>query len=451
MCSVKSMELGTDPNGWRINCCSFQQDAIITFGIYQYVSLYMPSDQNDPNGSRLTTIGRRRMPDGQWKFLSFKDYYQTKDDGHNIISMGISGDGIIHMAWDMHGDGIHYRQSKHGLALSEDEDNWCISSFGKVLDSLDGDGKKYVFDEITYPRFLTLPSGDMLLEFRIGRCGLGDEYIYRFSSTTHIWYEVSTPVIQGVGNNAYIHGFDYSIDKKLHISWTYRDFVEDRTEQTDNKVTSQAGPNGPENNHDLHYVYSPDEGYTWYNGEHERLALPINMNSPSLAVSIPKFSGIMNQEGQCVDRNGGVHVLGRESGYYYHYYRNPIDGLWQRRKINNYVGRLFGAKGKIFCQDSNPNIIYGLIPLNAEKFVIVRSQIQDKKNLTYNQSDFDWKVLHTFEGLDGEPVYDRYRKDNTVSILQRVGNLGVDDSANPFYDNKGLRKVILIDVNFTPI
>lgn len=230
MCSVKSMELGTDPNGWRINCCSFQQDAIITFGIYQYVSLYMPSDQNDPNGSRLTTIGRRQMPDGQWKFLSFKDYYQTKDDGHNIISMGISGDGIIHMAWDMHGDGIHYRQSKHGLALSEDEDNRCISSFGKVLDSLDGDGKKYVFDEITYPRFLTLPSGDMLLEFRIGRCGLGDEYIYRFSSTTHIWYEVSTPVIQGVGNNAYIHGFDYSIDKKLHISWTYRDFVEDRTE-----------------------------------------------------------------------------------------------------------------------------------------------------------------------------------------------------------------------------
>lgn len=450
MSIVNNIELGIDPNGWRINCCSFQQDAILTFGRYQYVSLYVPSYKDDPSSSRMTTIGRRKLPDGQWKFLTFRDYYQIKNDGHNIISMGISGDGIIHMAWDMHGDGIHYRQSRERLALSETEEDWCISSFGKVLDSLQGHGKEYVFHEITYPRFLTLPCGDILLEFRVGRSGLGDEYLYRFSSKTHTWYEVVTPLIQGVGNNAYIHGLDYGTDKKLHMSWTYRDFIEDRVGVND-RETSQAGPNGPENNHDLHYVYSPDEGCTWYNGKHEKLNLPINVSSPTLAIKIPKHSGIMNQEGQCVDGNGGFHVLGRENGYYFHYYLNPINGQWLRRKINNYIGKLFGARGKIVCHNSNPNAIHALIPLYGEKFVILRSQVQDEKNLIYSGSNIDWKILQTFEGLDGEPLYDRYRKDNIISILQRVGILGLNHSANPFYEKNGIRKIVLIDLNLSTI
>lgn len=51
MSIVNNIELGIDPNGWRINCCSFQQDAILTFGRYQYVSLYVPSYKDDPSSS----------------------------------------------------------------------------------------------------------------------------------------------------------------------------------------------------------------------------------------------------------------------------------------------------------------------------------------------------------------------------------------------------------------
>ena len=89
--------------------------------------------------------------------------------------------------------------------------------------------------------------------------------------------------------------------------------------------------------------------------------------------------------------------------------------------------------------------------MDGEKFVILRSQVQDEKNLIYSGSNIDWKILQTFEGLDGEPLYDRYRKDNIISILQRVGILGLNHSANPFYEKNGIRKIVLIDLNLSTI
>ncbi|EGV61793.1 hypothetical protein PSN45_000478 [Yamadazyma tenuis] len=416
MSSLQIQPLQLDPNGFRINCCSFQQDALITAGQYQYVALYVPQPRGggggDPTGPRVTCIGRKPVNGADWEFIYFDDYIQTKDDGHNVISMGISGDGIIHLAWDMHGDEIHYRCSVAGLAparVTTTETAWTVDSFSSVMNYLPSDTTNFTFSEITYPRFQTVDNGDVLLEFRDGRSGLGDCCIYRFCSQSHKWNTVASPYIHGVQNNAYLHGFDYR-NGILHVTWTYRDFVEDRVEEATHHTTAQAGPNGPENNHDLHYMYSPDNGISWYNTTGQKLSVPVDVTQDTLAVLIPKYSGIMNQEGQCVDPTGAVHVLGREYGRYYHYYKMASSTKWHKRKINNLEAKVFGARGKlVYLNDT----LYGLLPLENHQFVVLGS----KKVQGEYDSNETWAVVSQMSNLDGEPLYDRYSE--RLSFLQR--------------------------------
>jgi hypothetical protein len=49
-------------------------------------------------------LGRRKIAPSvaDWEYLTLEDYTQKTMDGHNMISMGISGDGKIHLSFDHH-------------------------------------------------------------------------------------------------------------------------------------------------------------------------------------------------------------------------------------------------------------------------------------------------------------------------------------------------------------
>ena len=55
------------------------------------------------------------------------------------------------------------------------------------LESLD---TSVYFVNVTYPRFLVIPEvaqikgGDLLMEFRVGRSGLGDDWLYQYIPNT---------------------------------------------------------------------------------------------------------------------------------------------------------------------------------------------------------------------------------------------------------------------------
>lgn len=86
----------------RLITNSFQQDAIVSFKDYQYVATYTASEYGGTINH--VTVGRRTIsPTGDWEFLTLTDYNQTTDDGHNVVSIGIStGDGRIHLSFDHH-------------------------------------------------------------------------------------------------------------------------------------------------------------------------------------------------------------------------------------------------------------------------------------------------------------------------------------------------------------
>ena len=124
------------------------------------------------------------------------------------------------------------------------------------------------------------------------------------------------------------------IPPSIHLTWTYRSYVPVTLEDS----RQQAGPNGPENNHDLYYAWSPFEvdvgdsmggpGKRWFDGRGELVGIAgpsvIDVKADRLRPVLPTCSGILawrtspgnkgitNQESQAVDGEGGVHVLNRE-------------------------------------------------------------------------------------------------------------------------------------------
>lgn len=249
---------------------------------------------------------------------------------------------------------MRYRYSIRGVAQNPTAFKWSPSLFTPTLDYLPGLPSTHKhFSYVTYPRLGALGDSTMFMSLRDGKAGLGSDHLYLYRSSTGFWEFVGTP-LTGVQSNPYVHGWDFR-DGKLHVTWVYRGFVhyEGWDDPADTKHKQQAGPNGAENNHNVCYAYSEDLGYTWRNGNGELIAdlregqTIDNSSEGIVAFEIPKGSGLMNQEAQAVDQEGGVHILNRDTldgiNVWRHYYRAPsgtplrlrilVDSFWKQQLI----------------------------------------------------------------------------------------------------------------------
>ncbi|KAI0665592.1 hypothetical protein C8Q78DRAFT_986159 [Trametes maxima] len=427
--------LGQDPQTVnRLNGESFQQDALVTFNGYQYAAFYVNDAANA--SVRHPSLARRALK-GQnttWESFSFTDYNQTEDDGHDIISLGISrGDGTLHLGFDQHDNNLHYRVSQPGVASNPAQTEWTPSLFGSVLDHLPGLeslDKSVYFINVTYPRFLSIPTSasgraagaDLIFELRVGRSGLGDDWLYKYTPSKG-WAQIGR-YLEGVNNNAYINGIDFDTKGNLLATWTYRDYVND----TGANFAVQAGPNGPENNHDLNFALSTDLGATWLNNWNQTIANmaaqePIVPVSAGIVIfGIPKYGGILNQEAQTVDSEGRIHVLNRENTTgterWYHYWRSTT-AHWTRTPLplapelvsaNNVTGTptVIGKRGKLVAPPNSPHhSLLAILPSNAPNSTalsILRSTAAGHFR--------DWEaVWEAPSGSGWEPLFDRYRLD----------------------------------------
>ncbi|KAK6840691.1 hypothetical protein PG995_015901 [Apiospora arundinis] len=348
--------LGTDPS-WRncvLNGNAFQQDAIQSFNGWQYACFY-----STPRSSELgdreplyVHLSRRKLPIGKWETIVFEDYPQTTDDGHNTVQLGICpGDGTIHLSPRV----AHLVDRTLHRHPPPPPGPRAFKPHAELL------------SYITYPRFGQL-GPDLWFSFRTGKAGLGDDHLYLYSASRGAYSSLSssfpklvgnngvdngiatptttTPFLKGVQNNPYIHGLD-ARNGVLYVTWVYRDFVwyKGWDDPADTKHKQQAGPNSAANNRDLCFAYSSPSsshpplssspsssspsktataeeedttkssvaGQVWRNGTGNvvadlRRGESITPFSPGVtAFRIPKGAGLMNQEAQAVDHDGGVH------------------------------------------------------------------------------------------------------------------------------------------------
>lgn len=409
-----ALVMPTSGNFGRIlNGSTVQQEALVTYEGYQFAAWYH-------NGSSDEDIflSRRDLNGTTWETIDTGYGLENGDataslesrrwDSHDVVTLGISGDGRIHLSYDQHVDEFRYLTTDTGFATSPSS-VWNQANFELERNSLNPGGA--TIPRVTYPRFTNL--GDNLaFTYRDRSSSNGDHYIANYDSQTGLWNSTQQFTDGQVGTyidvdgnssdrrNAYLNGVDVDPTGRMHISWTWRE-------------------NTPNANHDINYAYSDDNGATWNNNAGANLGNIITLNSPGIeVVDLDIRQALINQQGQLVDSEGGVHVLMRhrrqEPGFewqsgdpvfdtsdaaYHHYYRDPVSGTWDVNRLP--VDKPVGSRPKIGIDpDGNLFGIYrsgnDLIIAGAEKTA---------------SGYYDWDTLYTEAANDyeGDPLLDPVR------------------------------------------
>ena len=255
--------------GWSqtsINTAVFRGSSVISHGNDQYVSYY------DKDG--YVVLGKRKLGSDKWQ-LQRTQYKGNIRDGHNVISIGVDGDGYLHASFDHHGNPLHYAKSVAPGSLE-------LGDMQPMVGTNEQD--------VTYPEFYTMPNGDLIFAYRSGASGRGNLVLNRYSVADKKWNRLHDILIDGEGQrNAYWQMF---VDPKgvMHLSWVWRETWLVET------------------NHDLCYARSSDGGKTWQRSDGTDYALPITMATAEVAWEIPQNSELINQTSMTADGKGNPYI-----------------------------------------------------------------------------------------------------------------------------------------------
>lgn len=200
------------------------------------------------------------------------------NDDHNQLAIAVDGDGYIHISGNHHGDNLRYAKSINPNDIS----SWTISSMV---------GSEEL--RVTYPRFINLPNGDLLFNYRNGESGSGDHYINRYNKNTKTWIRIahlfkgSPPVTPD--ESCYPSRFIFK-NGVIHLIYTWRENDQ------------------PTSVHDLYYIKSSDEGLTWTTMSGTNLTLPITPSIVSSRFMTGTPPGFVNGFGSSIDSSGIVHA-----------------------------------------------------------------------------------------------------------------------------------------------
>ena len=252
--------------GWArssVNAVVFRQSSVVSHGDVQYAAYY------DPDGRMV--LARRRHGSDEWE-TAITPHEGNVRDAHNAISLGVDGDGYLHVSWDHHGQPLNYARGTGPGSLELEPPRGQTG---------------HLESRVTYPGFYHLSDGDLLFLYRDGASGDGDVLLNRYDVETGRWEAVQHPLIEGEGErNAYVNRMAVDSHGRWHISWTWRESPD---------VAS---------NHDVVYAYSDDEGRTWRRSSGEAYTLPITAATGEVAWPVPQGSELINQTSMTVDPGG---------------------------------------------------------------------------------------------------------------------------------------------------
>jgi len=414
--------------GSKINTESIKQQTLTTINApggdrYQFISYY---DEN----AKLV-VGRRKMLTAGWS-----DWYlrQTAfvpnsiNDNHDVSSIGVDGDGYLHVSWGMHGNPMLYTRS-------------TTSAFGDTSFVLAGDtignsaGLGYEMPHtsgITYPSFYNIPGNDdLLFSYRVGSSGDGDLQLVRWDNTANTWNAVhaatggNPPLLAGTDTdvNGYPNYAAFDSQGNWHITWTWRD------------------TGGYQTNHNIMYAWSPNQGVDWYRQDgtlyQESGVHAINESNAPPVVNIPEQSSLMNQTYMTTGPEDNVYVASywapnAASGDHLRQYMLAWqDGdTWRTSQITNRNPEYTNAEGvsqKI--TDSLLASYYMCRPTVAvddhDRVIVIFNDWQRGKVITIAYSEDpdrdDWQLFDLPTDIMGrwEPSLDinRWKEDGVISLL----------------------------------
>ena len=260
--------LGNAYSGNSVNANILRQSSIVSDATHQYTAYY--------DASGTVVLAKRALDSDQWE-LRRTQYTGNIRDAHNVISLGLDGDGYLHMSWDHHNHQLRYVRSVAPGSLDLGEKMKITGKFE---------------NKVTYPEFYNLPNGDLIFLYRNGGSGRGNLLLNRYDVTTKKWRQIHSNFISGEGNKRSPY-WQMCMDKMgtIHISWVWRESSDVAT------------------NHDMAYAKSTDGGVTWQKSTGEPYTLPIIASTAEYAARIPQKHELINTTGICADHLGNPYIV----------------------------------------------------------------------------------------------------------------------------------------------
>nr|WP_303657387.1 BNR repeat-containing protein [Asticcacaulis aquaticus] len=185
-------------------------------------------------------------------------------DSHNLIALAVDNAGAVHVAANMHVDPLTYFRSDPG---------GDVRTLKRVPVLVNAAREQ----AMTYPIFLKNAEGRLILKYRDGSSGRGNEIYTIYDEAMQSWRALTdAPLVDGEGRmNAYFMGPVQGADGYFHIAWVWRD-------------SPQA-----ETNHDLSYARSRDLIH-WERADGTPLPLPIRLKDAEIVDPVPVKGGMIN-------------------------------------------------------------------------------------------------------------------------------------------------------------
>lgn len=263
--------------GTSVNAAIFRQSALVSWNAFQYCAFY--------DERARVVVGRRRRSEGEWTFVRVPHRGRVQD-AHNVISLGVSSDGRLHLAYDHHDGPLRYRASRSPGELD----------FGPE-ERMTG----HLEERVTYPQFVSSPDGRFYFLYRDGRSGRGDLCLNRYEDG--VWRPLHHPLISGEGRaNPYWWRPGVGPDGSLHLAWCWRRSPDAST------------------NSNVCYAVSRDGGERWERTDGSEYTLPITAGQAEVADPVPEGENLINQCSSDVDPHGRPHLV---------HYRNDPGGVPQ--------------------------------------------------------------------------------------------------------------------------
>lgn len=211
---------------------------------------------------QLTLASRPRNNRASWTYHKLDSWVGW--DSHNYVAIATDSEGRLHVAGNMHNDPLTYFRT---------ETNGDVRTLQRVTTLVDAKIER----SMTYPVFLKDGAGRLILKYRDGGSGNGNEIYNVYDAMADRWSALlNTPLVNGEGlRNAYFVGPVLGPDKAFHITWVWRDTPDAST------------------NHDLSYAKSVDLVH-WTRSDGTPIALPITLAKAEIVDAVPVKAGMIN-------------------------------------------------------------------------------------------------------------------------------------------------------------